>query len=225
MQWFVLNTDFIGGGPLWYLTALLVCYFVLSVYIRWNGKDYRYFYAFALAMPALEVILDAFAKTVLMTLPEALFQNGLLLGLPMFALGLFLKDHQQRLSAVFSLTDGRLWLLLGALVQVFSLMLLLSVCPPLAKEGSLPARAISYFGSLSTFVYITHLICRDVYLLFFQEAAQARFAGAEPWLYPLAVTAMALSLGIGWEFIKWLASRRRSRRSDNGCGLILRNKK
>lgn len=227
-QWFVLNGDTIGGGHLWYLISLLMCYLVLYVYVSWSGAKYRNLYFFALAMLLLEVVLDSFASAAGMPLPNSLYRNALLLGLPLFTLGLFLREHQAQLRQRFCLTNRRLLLLiltgvlmsvlqwmvygehelpLGTLLQVFALILLTTSTPSIAKQDSLAARMIAHFGSLSTFVYITHLIWGEVYTQFFSGMVAAGLGTWESYIRPLLAAAMTLAMGIAWEVMKGIAGR------------------
>lgn len=225
--WFVVNADFIGGGHLWYLTSLLVCYLVLYLYVRWNGGKYQFLYVFGGVLLALQIVLNSYTIAVGLSVSNLLYRNALLLGLPLFTLGIFLREHGSRLRETFALTNKKLVLLfglgvvlsvlqwvafgeielpIGAVLEVFALMLLLVSAPSLAKEHTVPARMIAHFGSLSTFVYITHLIWGELYMLYGHELVAGRLGAGALYARPVIVVAITLVMGIVWEAVKTAAA-------------------
>lgn len=232
--WFVVNASLVAGGHFWYLSSILACYAVMYVYVRWHrdGLDYGPLYLLGSVLLALQFVLGSFAMASGMEIPFFMYRNAVLLGLPLFSLGLFIREHHTRIRDTFALNNRKLLALLalgavmsllqwfsfgvvelpvGTLLEVVALMLLLAAAPPLAKENSLPARMIAHFGSLSTFVYVTHLIWVDFYWMYAVDKVTEKLGALETFLYPIFIVLTSLILGTVWEVVKSLASSLKSR--------------
>ena len=219
----LLQIDFLGGGHLWYLLSLMLCYVVLQGYIRWKGKDYRDLYLFSGIMLTVCLITESFTSAAGITVSNYLYRNTLLLGLPLFTLGLFLGQYQETLRSTYNLAPksllilfclgvvvsvlqwmpfGELELPIGTLIQLFALMLLVVNAPNLVRADSLWGRMIAHFASLSTTVYITHLIWSEIYFLRLYPGVVSRLGGMEPYLRPVLVAALSLGTGVIWVMVK-----------------------
>ena len=102
---------------------------------------------------------------------------------------------------------GELELPIGTLIQIFALMLLVVNAPNLVRADSLWGRMIAHFGSLSTTVYITHLIWAEIYFLLLYPLVSPRLGGIEPYLRPVLVAALSLGTGVIWIAVKTAAGK------------------
>jgi len=218
-NWLFLNINPFGGH-LWYLAAIAVCYGMLWGYVRFfeaDQVDYRPLYAVSAALFFIRFAVGDVLRSIGLGIPFYLCRDGLFLGLPMFSLGLFLRQHRDRIISGFSLTPGRLAALFaagtilslfqmqgigtgelpfGAVIQGASMILLCTMRPAVCTEGSVGAKAIASFGFLSTAIYVIHMNAIDAYQLFLEPALGAGLGGLEPWLRPLLVFALTLAAGV-----------------------------
>lgn len=237
-KWFVLSLNPFGGH-LWYLSAMLVCYLVLYVYVCWMKNQYRPLYLFGCVMLAVHIILESYTRALYLYVELFLYRNALLMGLSLVPLGIFIREHQDRLREIFGLTSKKLvWLILlgmalsilewlgtdiaelyaGTILEVFALMLLLANVPILVSNDSLAGRMIARFGGISTFVYITHLLWSEGYTHFFQDKMALRLGSWEPYLEPLLIAAFSLGTGALWEMTRALLKKRGSPRQSDQNG-------
>ena len=184
-SWFVLQINPFSGH-LWYLTAIFLCYGVLWLYVRFFGTEqvnYTPLYIFSLGLITFHIAMGEMAIGVEAQVSHELVRNFLFFGLPMFSLGLFLRQYQERIVENFNLNGWKLagLVLLGAMLSVLqwygmgtgelpigmlllvpALVLWMAGNPILTKNPFL-CYVISLFGGVSTSVYITHLVVYDVY--------------------------------------------------------------
>lgn len=222
-----LQVDFLGGGHLWYLSSMQVCYLLLEWYVRKKGSNYRCLYRFGCLLLVTYVVVESVVKAASLDVPNYYYRNALLFGIPMFTLGLFLGQNQHKLRtlSVFSQRNllflfflgvvmstvqwaalGELEMPLGVVLQIFALMLLVTDAPCLVKADSRMGKMISCFGSVSFVVYVTHLIWADIYI-FFYSGLFFRLGGMEPYLRPILVAALSLGTGVIWILAKTAARK------------------
>lgn len=219
------------SGQLWYLTAIAVCYAILWAYVTFFGEekiDYRPLYGVSVVLFAIRFVAVDLMRTIGYGIPFFFCRDGFFFGLPMVSLGIFLREHQQRLFTNFRLTTKKLlgillfgillsllqWktygtseLPLGALVQTFALMQL-SLLHPRADMGSkAAAKLIGSFGYLSTSVYILHMIVSDAYSCFAQPAVKALAGRTESWLQPVIVLLGSIALSLLVKGLMHLSAR------------------
>lgn len=216
LKWAVLNLD-PYATHLWYLPALLFCYGVLYLYTRFFGSKPVYFQPFYIAgvlLTAVHFVLDELATVLGVPFPFMIYQNGLLTGLPMFALGIFLREYREQIMENFNLNARKLWgfLLLGSLLSimewscfgvcifycgtilmVLSLMLLVSSYPEVSHAGS-ATRLTGSFGAISTIIYIVHPIFVEFYLHFVHGRLVFYLEDKAAWLGPLLIAAACFLL-------------------------------
>ena len=63
-------------------------------------------------------------------------------------------------------------------------------------------KAAAGFGSVSTAVYLVHLLLQEIYGHYFQYEAEIRFGAAEPWLRPLLILGVSLTVGFFWNALQ-----------------------
>lgn len=212
-KWLVWNVDPFAGH-LWYLSAMAACYGALWLYTRmFRGKetDYRALYLLSGFLLLTHFAMANFSRFTGIAVDYTVSRSGLFFGLPMFAMGIFLKQHREsllkrRLIPVLVLGFGLSLLerfVLGpsdlpvAMPAAVAAMLLLTQKHPTVPEGWL-RRASAWFGPLSTCVYIVHLIVLEAW----QQWTAPHMGPAESWLRPIAVAAISLAVGTVWLRIK-----------------------
>ena len=215
------------GIHLWYLNAMVFSYAVIWLYIRWAEGEkcsYRPLYIIGICLCVIHIVLGSFGIVCGFEIPSRLYRNALLFGLPMFSLGIFLHENYRKILRVYQLSKVKLVLLVfagaclsiiqwkgtgevempvGTLLEVVALMLLL-VSVPMVSDSVWISRIISTFGTLSTYVYITHLIWADVYLKYFKRYALSLGESTEAFLYPFFVIGITLATGISYLCVRFV---------------------
>lgn len=194
------------AGHLWYLSATCLCYAVLWGYTRLDRKDYRPLYICGLTLLLGSFAMGEFSRFTGLRVDYRICRSGFFTGLPMFLLGMFLRENREKLEKAglpLALTGMALSLLewkafgsydlpIGAVLTAAGMLL------AAARHPSVPARltgAAAGFGSVSTVVYLIHLLILEIYVRYFQYAAQIRFGAAEPWLRPALILGISLTIG------------------------------
>lgn len=210
------------SGHLWYLSAVFVCYVTIYVYTRWNGKDCNYsaVYTAGILLYAVHLMADPMATAAGIDTPSQIFRNALFFGIPMFSLGIFIREYRDRILTTYRLTvkklvliifagavigviqflgTGKIELPLGTLFETVALVLLLVSIPPQTNSGKLHSVVISKLGPLSTYVYVTHMIWAELFFIFLEEYSVSVLG---VWIYSLArpvlVVILSVSTGIVW---------------------------
>ena len=233
--WITLHQD-PRNGQLWYLTAACVCYVVLELYVAFFGgetSDYRPLYYVSYILAVLNLILTCFFGAVGIEVPHQLLMNGFFIGLPMFTLGIFLRQYQERIWQNYHLNARKLLLIIisgqlllfaeygvgmmyipfGKYMKTVGLMLLMIYYPVVTPKDGFPARCISKFGAWSTYIYILHILILQIYDRFFQQTMIAVFTEqSEAWLRPIAVALLSFIAAVLFELGERLFRRLRSRR-------------
>lgn len=220
-------------GHLWYLLAMITGYLVLWVYVRFFGEDrvnYRPLYLISACLLVNQIIAGAIMDAVETANAFYWCRTAFLAGIPMFTLGIFIRENQERLASIFPLTTGKhLFVFLGCIllsiiqwlggigsgIMEFGtilgtvvLMLLLLDHPVIVKPDSVAGKCISRFGFVSKWVYILHLMVMFAYEEFLQQSMVSVLGSNEPWLRPLLVLVITLLAVITWDQIS-LAYKRR----------------
>lgn len=231
-KWLVLSLN-PYSEHLWYLAAMVICYLVYWLYIRFYGKAavrYEPFYGLCAGLGLLQLVLGQLAPMLGMQIPYELCRNAFLPGLPLFGLGLFLRQYRQRILENYALTDKKLLLILvlgfalsflrtvslgeielpfAMVVAVAALLLLLEGHPVIAAPKGVPAAWISKFGFLSTAIYILHQFVGTVYAQNWQLPLAAMLGEGELWLRPLLVLGLTLLAAIVCQQAAGLLKKRR----------------
>ena len=223
--WLFFNEDPFGG-QLWYLSASAFAYGALWLYSRiGKGKGYRPLYLVSTLLLLAHCAMAELSRFTGLTVFFKIPRSGLFYALPMFTLGLYLREHRDVLLEKLSTPKLILLMVLGTALtigewQYFGIHdlywgLLLSVPALLlltARHPGVPRwlkPAAAHFGSVSTAVYLVHMAMLDIYLGFFQWRVEQYFGAAEPWLHPLGVLALSLAAAVCWEMLRWIGKRRK----------------
>lgn len=205
---------------LWYLAAMLFCYFVLWVYVTFFNKDeeinYKPLYVIGVLLFAFQIAFGSHAQLSKWVVSYFIYRNGLFFGLPMFVLGIFIHEHEKRIITNFKLTTPKLMLVffvgvifgyieskgvsleempLGVVFEVIALLLFLAPRPKITKRPIL-TKLIATFGNASTFIYIMH----PLFILLYKEYVRAdlqKLAGSdERFYYPLLIMLVSVVTGL-----------------------------
>lgn len=236
MNWLILQQD-PRNGQLWYLTSACLCYLILYLYVRFFGDkpvNYRPLYYAAFSLFAVFLALGCLAAVAGMNVPYLLYRNGFFCGLPMFTLGIFLREYQDRILTNFNLTSGKLLALalagfilgimqyftvgmgqaaMGTLLEIPALLLFMTYHPTVTKERGFLAACVGKFGAWSTYVYILHMQILSIYTRFCRPAMLTVFSeNAEAWIQPFVVAGLSLITAIvftwGEQLLKRLPRRK-----------------
>ena len=214
-MWLFWNVDPFAGH-LWYLSATCLCYFVLWGYTRLGRKDHRPLYALGFVLLLGGFAMGEFSKFTGISVDYRICRSGMLTGLPVFLLGLFLRENREKLAnaglslvlsgVVMSILEwktlGSHDLYIGAVLTAAGILL------TTARHPSVPgwlAKAAAGFGSVSTAVYLVHLLLQEIYGHYFQYTVEMRLGTTEPRLRPLLILGGSLAIGFCWNlFGKWI---------------------
>lgn len=231
MEWLLLNIN-PYGSHLWYLSSLLVCYIALWIYVRFfEDREINYgpLYTAGFLCMTLNLIHGEFALVFGMEAPYQLTRNALLLGMPMFAFGIFLREYQERIQSSYALTTGKLVALIlagtavsigewscfgecdmkaGTLLVVFALMLLMVSHPQGGIRGKTAEKIVSRFGAYSTTVYLVHMVVKEYYMGLQQYGLYLKYGEAEAMMRPLIILGASLLIAVAWDCVvcavKWI---------------------
>lgn len=215
------------SGFCWYLIGLGLCYLVLYLYTGFfDGKDtdYRPLYIVSAVLLVQCFLMGEMALAAEVVVPYQLYRNGVFVGMPMFVLGIFIRQYREHIMRSYRLTDGKLvgMILLGilmtllqwkgtgvgelppgAVVQAVGLMLLLSSHPDLKLPG-----LTKCFGTVSTVMYLIHYPLISVYEAWLLPLVPLS-AGKEAWLRPVLVAVMSVAVGLVWYGLSQLWKKRK----------------
>lgn len=215
------------GGHLWYLNSLMLCQGVLLVYIRCfreKKADYKPLYGLGAVLLGMFFWLSTVRQS---SVHFFYYRNGWLMGLPLFILGLFLREYGGKLTLgdggllgtaaaglvlgfFQSMRFGMTELPVGTLIAVMALVLFL------AGHSEMPSKLMGKLagnlGTVSTAVYIVHLAVLDGYEAFLMEPLAVRMGGGEELLRPFVVLGMSLAVAIVYERGKslWLERKQKN---------------
>ena len=218
VRWIFLHVNPFSG-ELWYLTAIFFCYVGVWVYVRFVQKtenDYRLLYRISLVLFLIRFFAGDLLRFAGVPIPFYVFRDGWFLGLPMFTLGLFLRQYQDGILARFPLTGKSFLLLsgicfllsflqwqlmekpelpLGTVAQV-ALLLLFAAAHPKVGNNRIADGIVAKFSFLSTAIYILHYRIYEDYTQYLQPHFQKLLGSGEPWLCPVLIIAVTLAVSL-----------------------------
>ena len=211
-MWLFWNVDPFAGH-LWYLSATCLCYLVLWVCTRLGRKDYRPLSITGFVLLLCGFLMGEFSRFTGFRADYRICRSGLFTGLPVFFLGLFLRENREKLKTwgiplalsgvAFSLLERRFLgihdLYIGAVMTAAGILLATS------RRPSVPGwltKAAAGFGSVSTTVYLIHLLLQEIYGHYFQYALEMKLGSLENSLRPLLILGVSLLIGFGWNALQ-----------------------
>lgn len=240
VRWMALHASpYALAEPMWFMTSLIICYGALWCYTTFQKEekvDYRPLYQAAFALFAIYFALVVVLPMVDMVVPERGYRNGWFLGIPMFTMGIFIREYRDRIWERFHLTTAKLWgvllggvlltllqwkgemqseMTIGSLITVTALIILVgggTASGWLSRNGA-AAKVAARLGVVSTAVYILHPLLLDVYDRYISGTVTEAAGGGEPWLRPLIVLGLSLAAAVVWEradrLLAWSRTRRK----------------
>ena len=224
MTWLVWLEDPLESH-LWYLSASAFCYGVFWLYTLGPGgrKDYRGLYALGFVLLCANMAMGELSRYSGLTVSFKVPRSGLFLGLPMFSLGLFLREHRETLLSrlglgllpvvpvfgfLLTIVEWKCFgghsLYLGHFFVLAGLLLLTFRYPGVPRSLE---KAAVLCGPVSTVVYLVHLTLCDVYLGFFQWRLEGLLGSAEAWIRPLLVLGASIMAAWCWLMLVRLCKR------------------
>lgn len=219
-------------GHLWYLLSVAICYGILWAYVRFYGEDEVNYHNLYLAAGGLWIAYFAIGTILPLdgkVLAPMTYGNAWFYALPMFTLGIFLHEYQDRLMKNFRLNRKKLLGIvalgmalclahkkylgdgvpIGMYIEVPALMLFLITHPTVPVRGRFGRALIGRFGVLSTAIYLLHVTLRSAYDVLLLGPVTALLGGGEVWVRPLLVYLLTLVCAVIWERIDDLLKKRR----------------
>ena len=96
-MWLFWNVDPFAGH-LWYLSATCLCYLILWAFTRLGRKDYRPLYVTGFILLLWGFLMGEFSRFTGFRADYRICRSGLFTGLPVFFLGLFLRENREKLK-------------------------------------------------------------------------------------------------------------------------------
>lgn len=209
-KWVLWNVD-PYAGHLWYLSAMAACYGVLWLYtLAFHRRkiDYRPLFVIGGILLAAHFGMANLSRFTGIQVDYTVYRNAWFFGLPMFSMGIFLRQYRDRLpkktgrilALGIALSLLERWILgpfdlpVGMVAAVAALLLLTAEHPVLPERFPWLRKAVGWFSPLSTTVYIIHLIVYEAY----QQFAAVLPDSVELWLRPVLVATLSLAAGTIW---------------------------
>ena len=219
---------------LWFLVALAICYCILAVFIHFFGDrpaNFHSLYVVGFTMCILHIFVEEVATACGHPLSFQMSRNTLLFAFPLFTLGIFLREYQQQILTNFHLSPAKLVFLIafgmlvslseekavgnielytGTLISSVAIMLLCAALSESSVNKSSLCSIMRWFGPLSTWVYLLHMILIQFYDLFCKSACYRLLGQAEPWLQPVVVLVLSLIGAVLFECAcRWIRKLRK----------------
>ena len=215
MQLLILNLSYLCD-PMWYMVAALEVYVMVWAYASFFGKEkinYTPLYIVGFCLYCFNLLLGTMYNAV-GEHAIFLYRNAIFFGLPMFTLGIFLRQYGARILENLALTDRKLvavvlagvvlayleWTglgvcesMLGNCISVVALMLLMDRHPQLSEHSG-AARLIGFFGPLSTTIYLIHQAVIGACNRFMA----GWFHASPSWLRPLMILLTTIVTAAAW---------------------------
>lgn len=231
-KWFI-----VGSAPFtshtWYLHAILTCYVILWFYVRFGEKDgvnYNALYIVGIVGILIHIAFGTNANASGNNFSNLIYRNALFFGLPMFAAGMFIKEHGEKIKESFKLNLakeigivifgivlsliqleglGIAELPVGALIEAVGLMLMMSNHPQI-----LPAKydcVFKSFGNVSLVVYVIHIFFIQLINSLSSRVMFFERINSDGWLKPVAVIVFSLITGVLYDLVLKVISKLKSK--------------
>lgn len=232
---------FIGDNPfaghLWYLTAMILVYLIMIVYIRfWDSPgeiNYTPLYCVAVCGYLLQIIFAVKARGTGMKVSYRVYRYCLYNGLPAFCIGLFLRQYRDRIvknycfsgrkAALMIVIGSALCLLqwfgigsaplpVGAVAVVVALMLLATQPRPGSPQS--PAKRAFFIcaETCSTVIYVIHLLIEKVIDANARRVPAFKAIQSHAWFFPIFVLMVSLLIGVCVSIALYLIRGKRAER-------------
>lgn len=222
-------------GHLWYLSAMMVVYVLLALYSNFWSKtediNYTPFYCVAACACLLYFAFGFKMAGAGLKTDKLMYRNGLFFGLPAFALGLFLNQHGKTIVERYRLNAGKSVAMIlfgfalsllqwfgigrtsmpcGMLLTVTGIILLVMSGRQASTHSVAVQRLLRCAETSSTVVYLFHLLIHRMISKGGKGIPFLKALTAHKSLYPLAIVAASLALGVLVSLVKGMLAGKRA---------------
>ena len=226
----IANFIFMGinpfNGHLWYLATMIVVYIIYLLFLKfWNPeekKNYTPLYIAALCAFLFQIAFGYKSLAVGLDVSYKLYRYGFFFGFPIFALGLFIHQYQERIIENYNFTSkkailliilgfalsiiqwfgiGKVEMPLGMFLVIINLMLICMTKPQLQTESKSFDIFIRCIEKTSTFVYIFHPLIKNVFSAYEDTVPAIKSITSREWLYPFFAILVCVTVGMCYSLI------------------------
>jgi len=213
-DWILFGTNPISEH-LWYLSAALGCYVLFAAYSARAVKihGYKPLYRIGILLLLSQFLLGSILPLFGIRFSYQIYRNTLLLGLPMFILGLYIREHQNALvekkhfhtdklilyigigtvcSVIWRILFYETELPIGAVIAAGAFMLLTASYPHPFNTGAYQHRICDACSRISLVIYIIHPTVNHIL---------STAINLSPYLQPFIVIATSMLCGIIFDCI------------------------
>lgn len=205
---------------LWYLSAAMYCWIILWVYIKFQGeseRNYKPIYLVSIFLLAIHILLSVNIQAAGTSVAGNIYKNAMFFGFPMFGVGLFLHEYQDRIIEKFHLKNTKLIMItavgillsllqwrgigscempVGMIFTVSATVLLLQRYPVISGKHAMIAGLIARFGRISTNIYIMHIMWAQIYGITLKDKLVVISSQLEACLCPFIIIFISLIFAI-----------------------------
>ena len=179
INFLIFNNVYANFGHLWYLLAILYVYLIFYFVTKFHVKD-KVIFIISFLLLFLHIILGEGLSIVGIKIPFLVVRNFALMGIPFFALGLFVKKYEHKfqnipgyiilVSAIIGILTsiisrrfmGENELHIGSLFILFAI-----VCTFIKYKDVKYPSFVTALEGCSTYIYIFHIIIATVVLMLY----------------------------------------------------------
>lgn len=170
----IFNNVYANFGHLWYLLAILYVYLIFYFVTKFHAKD-KVIFIISFLLLFLHIILGEGLSIVGIKIPLLVVRNFALMGIPFFALGLFVKKYEhkfQNIPGYIILVSAIIGILTSIISRYFwdanelhigSLFILFAiVCTFIKYKDVKYPSFVTALEGCGTYIYIFHIIISSV---------------------------------------------------------------
>lgn len=236
-KWLILGINPFSGH-LWYLAAILTVYVILWAYIKFHGKEsvnFKPLYTVSIISLLFQIILGTNADIMNFNVPFHIYRTALFCGLPMFAMGIFLRENAQQIIENFNLNAlkqvgiilfgvfltvlqwkgfGKAELPVGTVIEVFGLMLFMISHPKLPLVSETKNGLVNMLGNISLIVYINHMLFEKIIKAYAGKVELFGLITENEFALPIAVILLSVTAGIIYDLVLNIAKSIKTKRKN-----------
>ena len=175
---FVFNAP-VNFGHLWYLLAIFYVYIIFYFVTKFNVKE-KVIFTISLFLLALNLLLEEGLSLFGIVLPIPVVRNFATMGIPFFALGLFVKKHESKFRSIPDYVTP-VFIAFGALVSLISayflgtnelyvgslFILTAIICVFVKRADAKTPPFLTALEGCSTYIYIFHIMISTVIFIIY----------------------------------------------------------
>lgn len=169
----------VNSGQLWYLLAALYVYVIFYFATKFHVKE-KVIFIISFLLLLLHVLLGEGLSILGIVLPIQFVRNFALMGIPFFALGLFVKKYEYKFLSIPNYIIF-IFIVIGAFESIISrcffgenelyigsLFVLAAIVCALVKYAEVKYPSfLTAFEGCSTYIYIFHIIISTVFIIIY----------------------------------------------------------